>query len=221
MIAFEKIPRDLRRHFTRAALTALDQFPIDWPEVEYTAATSEGPDGAGLGLIAAALAAPVSRGSVTIASTEISTPPVIDMAWLTDPAGADAQVAVAAFKRIRQAFSNISEITIGPERTPGSTVESDADILTYIRNASMPFYHAGATCAMGRKGDVNAVLDSHARVLGVTGLRVVDMSAMPFSPPGHPQATVYVLAEKIADDILRSEKGGSCHRHFSWERNAY
>jgi choline dehydrogenase len=203
--AFEKIPKDLRYNFTKAALTALDQFPADWPEVEYAAGTGAGSDGSGLAFIVAGLTAPVSRGSVTIASADISTPPIIDMAWLTDPAGADAQVAVAALKRIRQAFSTISEITTGPELAPGSTVQSDADILTYVRNASVPFYHAGATCAMGKKGDVNAVVDSKARVFGVEGLRVVDLSAAPFTPPGHPQATVYMLAEKIADDILKEK----------------
>jgi choline dehydrogenase len=48
-----------------------------------------------------------------------------------------------------------------------------------------------------------AVVDSKARVYGVKGLRVVDASAFPFLPPGHPQATVYMLAEKIADDIRK------------------
>jgi choline dehydrogenase len=207
MVAFEKIPDTLRRNFTPAALAALGDFPADWPEVEYATGTGATPDGSGLGLFLAALSAPVSRGSVTIASADISTPPVIDMAWLTDPAGADAQVAVAAFKRIRQAFATIPEIAPGPEIVPGATVQSDAEILTYIRNTSIPFYHAGATCAMGRKGDANAVVDPQARVFGVEGLRVVDMSAAPFMPPGHPQATVYMLAEKIADDILKEKRG--------------
>ena len=67
-----------------------------------------------------------------------------------------------------------------------------------------------------------AVVDSHARVFGVGKLRVVDASAFPFMPPGHPQATVCecilivhcvsqsgmsltvtdALAEKIAANIL-------------------
>lgn len=58
---------------------------------------------------------------------------------------------------------------------------------------------------MGRESDPMAVVDSHARVYGVTGLRVVDASAFPFLPPGHPQSSVYALAEKIADDIKRGE----------------
>ena len=203
MIAFEKIPQSLRANFTKAATTALAQFPSDWPEVEYATGTILSPTGAALGLIEAALSAPVSRGNVTIAGPDISTPPVFNMAWLSDPANADAQVAVGAFKRMRQAWRSIANVTLGPELIPGPTVQSDADILTYIRNVSIPLYHAGATCAMGKQGDANAVVDSQARVFGVQGLRVVDMSAAPFTPPGHPQATVYMLAEKIAADIRR------------------
>ena len=56
---------------------------------------------------------------------------------------------------------------------------------------------------MGRVDDPMAVVDSKARVIGVNNLRVVDASAFPLLPPGHPQATVYMLAEKIADDIIR------------------
>ncbi|KAL8696684.1 MAG: hypothetical protein Q9201_007536 [Fulgogasparrea decipioides] len=185
MSAFEKIPLPLRTNFTKAALLA--------------------PSGAGLALIEAALSAPVSRGNVTIGSADIATPPVINMAWLTDAADADAQVAVAAIKRMREAFSAIANITTSQELAPGPDVKSDADILTYIRNASVPLWHAGAICAIGRKGDPNAVVNSQGKVFGVEGLRVVDLSAVPLVPPGYPQATVYMLAEKIADDIKRND----------------
>lgn len=55
---------------------------------------------------------------------------------------------------------------------------------------------------MGTANDTMAVVNSRARVFGTEGLRVVDISAFPLLPPGHPQATVYALAEKIADDIM-------------------
>ncbi len=204
LIAFEKVPQQLRSKFSQPALNALKTFPADWPEVEYLTSTTTGPAASSLGLIEAALSAPLSRGSVSIASSDISVPPVINMGWYTDDANADAQVAVAAFKRVRQAFAAISNITAGPELAPGPTVQTDQDILTYIRNTSSTLYHASATCAMGKVGDPRAVVDAHARVMGVQNLRVVDMSALPFAPPGHPQATVYMLAEKVADGI---EKG--------------
>jgi choline dehydrogenase len=43
---------------------------------------------------------------------------------------------------------------------------------------------------MGKESDPMAVLDSKARVYGVSGLRVVDASAFPLLPPGHPTSTV-------------------------------
>lgn len=201
LIAFEKVPQPFRSNFSRAALNALDNIPADWPEVEYLATTTTGPAESSLGLIEAALSAPQSRGNVTITSPDISVPPAINLGWYTDDADADAQVAVAALKRIRQAFSTVTNITAGPELAPGPPVQTDQEILTYIRNSTITLYHAGATCAMGKIGDTQAVVDAHARVFGVRNLRVVDMSAVPIVPPGHPQATVYMLAEKIADDI--------------------
>lgn len=203
LIAFEKIPPSFRSNFSSAALKSLDKLPTDWPEIEYLTSTTAAPDGSSLGLISAALSAPLSRGKVTITSSEISSPPSIDLGWYTDIDNVDAQVAIAAFKRIRQASNEISNITVGPELSPGPTVQSDQDILTYIRNTSIPLYHAGGTCAMGRRNDTGAVVDGRGRVYGVQNLRVVDLSAVPFVPPGHPQATVYMLAEKIAEDIRK------------------
>ena len=46
------------------------------------------------------------------------------------------------------------------------------------------------TGKMGQENDTMAVVDSQARVFGTKGLRVVDISAFPFLPPGHPQSTV-------------------------------
>jgi choline dehydrogenase-like flavoprotein len=40
------------------------------------------------------------------------------------------------------------------------------------------------------------------RVSGVDDSRVVDAIAFPLLPPGHPQAAVYALANKVATDIL-------------------
>ena len=63
----------------------------------------------------------------------------------------------------------------------------------------------------GEAGDPMAVVDSTAKVFGVKGLRVVDISAFPFGVPTHPQGTVYMLAEKIADDI----KNGNNHNPWN------
>ncbi|KAL9074898.1 MAG: hypothetical protein Q9161_002037 [Pseudevernia consocians] len=207
---YEKLP--YRSNLSASTNTSLTYFPPDWPEIGYLPievytgypsqpATAMLNDGFNYGTIYADLIAPLSRGNVTIKSTDTSDLPIISPNWLSHPA--DVEVAIAGFKRARQIFENMANITIGPEKLPGPAVQTDDDILTFIRQSGSQQYHASATCAMGKAGDVNAVVDSQARVFGVRGLRVVDASAFPFLPPGLPQSTVYMLAEKIADDIKR------------------
>jgi choline dehydrogenase len=209
-IAWEKAPRDL---LTPEAVAVLDQFPTSWPEIEYFSApgfvddfsnvlTSQPKDGYQYASIIGALVAPLSRGTVTITSNRISDLPEINPNWLTDPT--DASVAVAAFKRVRAAFAT-SAMRRGQadetEYSPGPSVQTDAQILDRIRQTLMTVWHAACTCKMGRSDDPKAVVDSRARVIGVKGLRVVDASAFALLPPGHPQSTIYALAEKISDDI--------------------
>lgn len=85
---------------------------------------------------------------------------------------------------------------IGEEYYPGKGIQTDNQILEYIKNNVMTLWHAACTCKMGTSDDEMAVVDSQARVYGVEGVRVVDASAFPFLPPGHPQSTVcefYIL----------------------------
>lgn len=59
---------------------------------------------------------------------------------------------------------------------------------------------------MGKAEDKNAVTDAELRVLGVQNLRIVDASIIPNLMGGHPQMTVYAIAEKAADMIKESAK---------------
>lgn len=117
-------------------------------------------------------------------------PPVINPNWLTSDT--DAQVAVTAFKRAREAFTSdaMKPGLIGGEYYPGPDVSTDEQILEWIRNNLMTVWHASCTNKMGKKNDPTAVVDSQARVYGVQNLRVVDASAFPFLPPGHPQSAI-------------------------------
>jgi choline dehydrogenase-like flavoprotein len=151
----------------------------------------------------AALVAPLSRGTVTISSANTDDLPIVDPKWLTDPA--DQQVAIAAYKRVRQAFASkaMAAVLADPvEYFPGPNVKTDAQILETIRKTLHTVYHASGTCKMGKSEDPTAVVDSAGRVFGTEGLRVVDASIFALLPPGHPQSTVYMLAEKIAFEIL-------------------
>ncbi|KAL8752005.1 MAG: hypothetical protein Q9184_005876, partial [Pyrenodesmia sp. 2 TL-2023] len=215
-IGFEKLPASYRDNLSAAARERLDSaFPDDWPELEYliensfdgynTNYTAVDPnDGYQYATISSALVAPLSRGNVTISSADPRDPPIINPNWLTDPA--DVELAILGFKRVREIWGYMNGTTIGEEYFPGTAgVKTDEEILSFIRKAVVQLWHAAGTCKMGKVGkgeNEMAVLDGHGKVYGVTRLRVVDASAFPVLPPGHPQATVYALAEKIADDII-------------------
>lgn len=115
------------------------------------------------------------------------------------------RISLSVLKRQRQVWAYLrgKGIALGPEVLPGPNVTSDAAILDFIRGHVTLLWHASATCKMGKADDPIAVVDSRTRVFGVRNLRVVDASAFPFLPPGHLRSTVYALAEKVADEILK------------------
>ena len=212
-IGWEKLPEHLRRNLSSSSRKALDSsFPADWPELDHlpinAAIGNNGNfqaadplDSYNYASIATSLVAPLSRGSVTISSTRASELPLIDPKFFTHPA--DAELAVATIRRQREIWNAMSGLTIGDEYLPGPNVNSDEEILKHVKKNVAPTWHAASTCKMGREEDAMAVVDAEAKVFGTKRLRVVDASAFPFLIPGHPQATVYALAEKIADVILR------------------
>lgn len=153
--------------------------------------------------------APTSRGNVTITSASARDKPIINPNWLTTET--DQQVSLAAFKQIRDIWNQdpLQSIVAGPEAYPGAKVQSDEQILNAIRNSISPVWHASGTCKMGLENDTHAVLDSNSRVRGVRGLRVVDASAFPLLPPGHPQSTVCEF--KICDRSM----GGTKHYRYA------
>jgi choline dehydrogenase len=81
-----------------------------------------------------------------------------------------------------------------PHIVPRST--SERDILNFIERHTQIAYHPTSTCQIGR------VVDSHLRVIGLDGLRVVDASVMPSIIRGNTNAPVIAIAEKAADLIV-------------------
>lgn len=212
ILGWENLPSPYRDNLTKNALEALNSFPEDWPELEFLPVsgvlgyqgnyqTEDPVDGHNYATIATAVVAPLSRGNITINSTTMLDPPIINPNWLTDPV--DIELAIASFKRQRQIWKGLGNLTTGPEKIPGDGTQSDAEILNFIRESLSPLWHAAATCKMGRSLDPLAVVDSKMKVYGVENLRVVDASSFPFLPPGHPQATIYAVAEKFASVILQ------------------
>lgn len=92
---------------------------------------------------------------------------------------------------------------LGREISPGSKLQTDAEIDDFVRNHAETAYHPCGTCAMGF--DELSVVDAQGRVHGLKGLRVVDASIMPKIITGNLNAPTIMMAEKIADCIREQQ----------------
>jgi choline dehydrogenase len=86
------------------------------------------------------------------------------------------------------------------EISPGPTVETDEEILEWVRKDAETALHPSCTAKMGI--DESSVVDpTTMKVHGLEGLRVVDASVFPFVTNGNIYAPVMMVAEKAADLI--------------------
>ena len=118
-----------------------------------------------------------------------------------DRAAEDREMAIESVRIIRDIVRQQAwDEHRGVEVTPGPAVQSDAELLAWLRTAAGTNYHPCCTCRMG--SDSDAVTDAGGRVHGIESLRVVDASIMPSIVTGNLNAPTIMMAEKIADDIL-------------------
>jgi choline dehydrogenase len=145
---------------------------------------------------------PSSRGSSHIGSNNASDKPVIKVNYLDTEY--DQQLAIAAFKKMRSILDQEALKSYGGhELAPGTSVQSDSEILDYIRATGDPVHHLAGTCKMGN--DELAVVDEQLRVQGIEGLRVADASIMPEIVSGNTHAACVMIGEKAADLILAQQ----------------
>lgn len=143
---------------------------------------------------------PKSRGQITLASTSMKDSPLIDPGFLKE--AEDLETLVKGYKLTQKLMDAPTFMKIRKKDVFTPNVKTDDDIRQIIRNRADTVYHPVGTCKMGN--DAMAVVDSHLRVHGIEGLRVVDGSIMPTLIGGNTNAPIIAIAEK-AVDLIRSD----------------
>ncbi len=141
-----------------------------------------------------------ARGSVTITSTDPRVHPALRFNYLSTEQ--DRREWVEAVRVARRLLNQPGLAPYnGGETSPGSSVETDDEILDWVARDAETALHPSCTVRMG-VGPDSAVDPLTMRVHGLDGIRVVDASAMPYVTNANIYAPVMMLAEKAADLIL-------------------
>lgn len=141
-----------------------------------------------------------ARGSVMITSTNPMDKPKLRFNYLSTEQ--DKQEWVEAIHVARKILTqNAMQPYNGGETSPGASVDTDEEILNWVRRDGETALHPSCTAKMGT--DEMSVVDPETmKVHGVEGLRVADASVFPYVTNGNIYAPVMMVAEKAADLIL-------------------
>ena len=142
-----------------------------------------------------------STGSIHIKSADPAEPPAIRFNFLSARADRDGVLAAIRKGRELMATSPLKEMT-GEEIAPGASLQSDEEILEWVRNNAETTYHPVGTCKMGN--DPMAVVDPELRVHGIAGLRIADASIMPTLTSGNTNAPCIMIGEKCAAMVMEA-----------------
>ena len=142
---------------------------------------------------------PESRGSIHIRSRDPVEAPAIRFNFLSD--GLDRQVLVDGVRWARRLMATSAmDHFRDAEMKPGPAVETDDEIVEWIRATAETAFHPVGTCRMGR--DPMAVVDEELRVHGIEGLRIADGSVMPTLVSGNTNAACIMIGEKASEMVL-------------------
>ena len=168
------------------------------------ALSTKGPD-AGRGRIAVSVYQAFSQGHVRITSTDPTRDPAVEERMLSDER--DLVRLRDGVRRLREicrtdgVTSIAHRVEYGASGRSMDDVLSDAELDDWLLAECGDAQHASGTCRMGASDDPRSVVDPECRVLGCTGLRVIDASIMPEVPRANTHLTTVAIAERMAERI--------------------
>jgi choline dehydrogenase len=159
----------------------------------------QGDSGAVRASIACILNAELSTGRLHFTGPGVTDLPVIEYGYLGEPGDVvRLRDAVRTAGRLISTtpLTSLLVATAGPSPRE---LDSDPDLDRWIHENLGTAYHTMGTCKMGDPADRATVVDDQCRVLGTSGVRVVDLSIVPRITRASAFATAVMIGERAAD----------------------
>ena len=142
---------------------------------------------------------PRSVGAVRLTDPAPSAPLDIDFNLVADDEDAiRLREAVRLAAEVAAGMSSVSTAIMAPDT---ATLADDLALDAFVHATCRAALHATGTCRMGPTTDASAVVDQHAVVHGLTGLRVADASVMPNVVRANTNVTCIAIGGQVADFI--------------------
>ncbi|KAG1367632.1 protein HOTHEAD [Cocos nucifera] len=169
------------------------------------------------GFIIEKIDGPLSTGELRLIDTNVDNNPSVTFNYFSHPY--DLQRCVYGIRMLEKIvqtrqFANLSgdDCANSMERLLNLSVKANVNLIPkhtndttsieqFCRDTVITIWHYHGGCHVGK------VVDRDYRVLGITGLRVVDSSIFANSPGTNPQATVMMLGRYMGVKILRERLG--------------
>jgi len=142
----------------------------------------------------------VSRGNVHINTSDPLSLPLVNFNYLDNDYDVNVQLEMLKLILHLPDTAPLSNLIANITVPSASESSSDEALIQYIRNTLGSSEHPMGTLAMADRA-LGGVVDHNLKIYGTTNLRVCDASIFPIAVGSHLQATVYAIAEKLADMI--------------------
>jgi choline dehydrogenase-like flavoprotein len=146
---------------------------------------------------------PLSTGEVRLTSIDPRIQPAIHYRYLTDPWDRQRlRSGIRLLVRISEQPA-LKAVILERLNLADGDLASDEALDAWLAANVGAGYHSAGTCKMGPASDGLAVVDQFCHVQGLERLRVVDASVMPDIIRANTNATVIMIAERVADWMRR------------------
>lgn len=149
--------------------------------------------------IVASLQRPLSKGRLSITSTDPHVQPRLQLNYFDHPE--DMRRMVEGLRICWQVVQTpeVQALIEGVLGVGDDDLSTDEALEREVRATASTTFHPVGTAKMGPSSDQEAVVDERCRVHGIEGLRVVDASVMPNIVRANTNLTCIMIGERVAD----------------------